>query len=85
MENTKNLEYVEMKDYDRCCGLNGVTKLREYGVVSELFKEKHKSIVESNVKIVLTSCLGCEVALRLFSFGKYKVMDLAEFLSQQCR
>lgn len=80
LENTKNLEYIEMKDYDSCCGLNGVTKLREYGVVSKLFREKHKNIVNSGSKIVLTSCLGCEAALRLFSFGKYKVMDFAEFL-----
>ena len=26
LNNTKNLEYVEMQDFDKCCGLNGVTK-----------------------------------------------------------
>ena len=82
LENTKNLEYVEMQDFDSCCGLNGVTKLREYGTMSKLFRAKHKNIVKSGAKIVLTSCLGCEVSLKLFSLGKYKVVDFSEFINQ---
>ena len=82
MENTKNLEYVEMNDYDSCCGLNGVTKLREYGTMAKLFRAKHKNIVICGAKIVLTSCLGCEVALKLFSLRKHKVVDFSEFINQ---
>ena len=37
LENTKNLEYVEMKDYDTCCGLEGVGNLKEYKTMSKLF------------------------------------------------
>jgi len=82
LENTENLEYIEMNAFDECCGLNGITKLREYGIMSKLFKAKHNNIVNSGAKIVLTSCLGCEVALKLFAFGKYKVVDFSEFINR---
>ena len=82
LNNTANLEYVEMKNYDQCCGLNGITNLREYKILSKIYKEKHSNIIESKTKIVLTSCLGCEAALTLFSFGKYKVYDIIDFLGK---
>lgn len=80
LENTENLNYVEMQDYDKCCGLNGVTKISEYKIFSKLFREKRNNIKQSGVKTVLTSCAGCETALNLYSLGKYKVFDLADFL-----
>ena len=85
LKNTQNLEYIEMENFDKCCGLNGVTKISEYKIMSEIFKAKHKDILKSGAKIVLTSCLGCEAALRLFSFGKYRVMDFAEFLNKYAK
>ncbi len=80
LNNTKNLEYVEMKDFDSCCGLNGITKISEYKILSKLFINKHNNIKNSRAKTVLTSCLGCEAALSLFAFGTYKVEDFTEFL-----
>ena len=82
LNNTENLEYVEMDNYDKCCGLNGISKITEYKIMSQVFKSKHRDIVKSGAKIVLTSCLGCEAALGLYSFGRYKVMDFAEFLGK---
>ena len=83
LKNTHNLEYVEMKNYNKCCGLNGVSKIREFKIMSKIFKEKQENIANSNAKIVLTSCLGCEAALKIYSFGKYRVFDLMDFLSRQ--
>ncbi len=85
LENTKNLEYVEMKDFDICCGLEGLTNLKERKIMSELFKSKHKNIVESGAKTVLTSCLACKITLALFSLGKYKVQDFIEFLAKNVK
>lgn len=80
LNNTKNLEYIKMNEFDSCCGLNGITKLNEYKILSKLFKKKHDNIKNSGAKIVLTSCLGCEAALNLFAFNQYKVEDFTEFL-----
>ena len=82
LKNTENLEYKETENYDKCCGLNGISKFSEYKIMSKIFKAKHQNIVNSGARIVLTSCLGCEAALGLFSFGRYKVMDFTEFLGK---
>ena len=82
LKNTENLDYVEMKDYDKCCGLNGLDKFSEYKIFKNIFNEKRRNIIDSGAEIVLSSCLGCDTALKLYSFGKYKVDDLIEFLGK---
>ena len=85
LNNIKNLEYVEMKDYDSCCGLEGLANFKEHKIVSKLFKEKHENIRNTGVKTVLTSCLACKVTLSLFSKGKYKVQDFVDFLAKNIK
>ena len=80
LKNTENLEYIEMEGYDKCCGLNGLDKFSEYKILKNIFREKRNNIIKSGAKVVLSSCLGCDTALKLYSFGKYKVDDLIEFL-----
>lgn len=82
IENTENLEYIEMPDYDKCCGLNGISKYKEYKTMSKVFKAKKENIKKSGVKFVTTSCLGCEIALKSYSFWKYKVDDLINFIAK---
>ncbi len=80
LQNTENLEYKEMNGFDECCGLNGISKIWEYKIMSKIFRNKRKNIQNTGAKTVLTSCLGCEAALSLYSFGQYKVEDFTEFL-----
>ena len=71
-----------MTDFDKCCGLNGLSKIKEYDIMSKLFNAKIKNIEESGTKIVTTSCLGCEIALKAYSLGRYKVFDLVDIISK---
>lgn len=82
LNNTENLEYIKMENFDKCCGLNGIFKLSDYKILSKIPIEKSSCIKQTKAKTVLTSCLGCEAALLLYSFGKYKVLDLTEFLAK---
>ena len=82
LNNTENLEYIKMEKFDKCCGLNGIFKLSDYKILSKIPTEKSSCIKQTKAKTVLTSCLGCEAALLLYSFGKYKVLDLTEFLAK---
>lgn len=82
LNNCKNLEYIEMEGFDKCCGLNGLFKFRFYTKLINVFKSKRKSIKETGVKVVLTSCLGCESALKAYSLGRYRVYDLINFLAK---
>lgn len=83
LDNTDNLEYIEMNGFDECCGFNGILKPAEFGVMSKIFRKKHDNIVKTGAKTVLTSCIGCEIALMLFSYGKYKIADFTEFLGRK--
>ncbi len=85
LENTKNLEYIEMKGFDSCCGLEGITNFKERKVMSKLFKQKHNNIKSTGAKTVLTSCLACKITLLLFSCGKYQVQDLVAFLAKNVK
>ncbi len=85
LENTKNLEYVEMKDYDKCCGLNGIANFNEYKTMLKIYDQKRKNILETKAKFVLTSCLGCETALLFNSLGMYRVCDLTDFLNKNIK
>lgn len=82
IDNTENLEYVEMQGFDKCCGLNGIAKIREYETMLKIYNEKRNSIKKTNAKNVLTSCLGCESALNLYSLRKYKAYDLLDFIAK---
>lgn len=83
LENTGNLEYIEMENFDKCCGLNGLSKFKDYNIMLKIFSSKRKNIKKSGAKYVLTSCLGCEAALKLYSFGTYKVCDLTDFIADR--
>lgn len=83
LKNTENLKYIEMKDFDKCCGLNALTKFKKYKITSKVFAQKRKNIKSTGVKYVLTSCLGCGIALKLYSLGAYKVADLIDFLADR--
>ncbi len=85
IENTENLDYIEMKEYDKCCGVSGFTNFKEHKIMSKLFNNKHKNIIETGAKIVLTSCLACKLTLSMFSLGKYKVQDFMDFLGKNIK
>jgi len=83
LKNTENLEYVEMNGFDECCGLNGLSKISEFKIMKKVFNKKRENIINTNAKYVLTSCLGCEIALKLYSFGQYEVRDLVELIADR--
>lgn len=85
LNNTKNLEYIEMNDYGKCCGLEGVFNFKEHKIMSKLFRDKHENIKKTGAKTVLTSCLACKITLSLFSRGKYKVYDFVEFFAKNIK
>lgn len=83
LNNIENLEYIEMQGFDKCCGLNGLSKISEQKIFYNIYSSKKESIKNTGANIVLTSCLGCEAALNLYSFGQYKVFDLIDFLNKR--
>ncbi len=42
LNNTKNLEYIEMKDFDKCCGLNAITKFKNIKLLQKFLFKREK-------------------------------------------
>ena len=57
------INYVEMPDADRCCGMAGAFSVNYYELSKEIGDKKAESIKASGADIVVTSCPGCEIQL----------------------
>lgn len=63
LQSTPGLEYVEMKDANRCCGQGGSFNVANYDLSLKILDRKTKAIEESEAEIVTTTCSGCMLQL----------------------
>lgn len=86
LEKCENVEYVEMKDYDDCCGFAGEFALKNPKISKEISVRKAKNILETHADIVITACPACVLGLHqgFLSLGRKtpKIMNIVEFLAQ---
>ena len=79
-----DVEYIEMPNADRCCGMAGQFNLNYYELSKQIAEKTVESIEASGADIVVTACPGCQFQLldSLTRLGKpQKVMNLMEILS----
>ncbi|MDR1327238.1 MAG: (Fe-S)-binding protein [Heliobacteriaceae bacterium] len=90
MENTdflkpllRNAEYIEMKDFDACCGFGGEFALKNNKISREIAKQKAENILATGADVVLTACPGCILGLHQGLFGRKapKIMNIVDFLA----
>ncbi len=87
LANCENVEYIEMEDYDGCCGFAGSFSIKNRKLSVELSKKKAKNIIETGADYVITTCPACLLGLKqglTLSDGKTKVVSLLEFLAKGC-
>lgn len=63
LKSTPGLEYVEMKDANRCCGQGGSFNVANYDLSLKILDRKTKAIEESEAEVVTTTCSGCMLQL----------------------
>ncbi len=83
--NCENVEYIQMKNYDDCCGLAGSFGLKNHKYSIELSKQKAQNIINTDADYVITTCPACIAGLKQGLFltgGKTKVVSLLEFLAK---
>ncbi len=80
----ENVEYVEMKDFDECCGFAGSFALKNSNLSIQLANNKAKNIIETDADVVLTTCPACILGiLRGFNHKRHpKVLNVVDFLAQ---
>lgn len=82
----QNVEYVEMKDYDACCGFAGEFVLKNNKLSRAIGIEKAKNIMQTGADYVLSLCPACNLGLHQGfvannNFKHPKIKNLVEFLA----
>ena len=85
LEKCENLEYIEMKDYDECCGFAGEFAIKNPKISRAISKQKALNAVTTGADYILTTCPACVIGLYqgFLAAGKKtpKIMNIIEFLS----
>jgi glycolate oxidase iron-sulfur subunit len=86
LKSTPGLEYVEMKDANRCCGQGGSFNVANYDLSLKILDRKTKAIEDSGAEIVTTTCSGCMLQLMdgIHQAGlKKEVRHLVEIIDEK--
>ncbi|HEY5648418.1 MAG TPA: heterodisulfide reductase-related iron-sulfur binding cluster, partial [Nitrospiria bacterium] len=75
------VEFVEMKDADRCAGGAGTYIVRDFESSEAIFQRKREGILESKAGIVATSCPACMIRLKTGLNPKIRVQHIAQLLN----
>jgi glycolate oxidase iron-sulfur subunit len=85
LKNTPGVQYVEMKDANRCCGQGGSFNILNYDLSLKILDRKTQAVEESGADVVATTCSGCMLQLMdgLHQAGsKKEVRHLVEMVNQ---
>ncbi len=85
LKSAPGLEYVEMRDANRCCGQGGSFNILNYDLSLKILDHKARAVEESGADIVTTTCSGCMLQLMdgLHQAGvKKEVRHLVEMVNQ---
>ena len=63
LKSLPDIEYIEMPEADRCCGMAGTFSLGFYDLSRRIVQRKLDSLESTGADIVLTGCPGCQVQL----------------------
>lgn len=84
IENSENVEYVKMKDYDECCGLAGEFAIKNHKISQELSKQKAQKAIATGADYIVTTCPACVLGLKQGMLGikkTPKVLSLSDFFN----
>jgi glycolate oxidase iron-sulfur subunit len=63
LKSLPDIEYIEMPDADRCCGMAGTFSINFYDLSRKIAEKKTDSIATTGADIVVTDCPGCQIQL----------------------
>ncbi len=80
----ENIEYIEAKDYDECCGFAGEFAIRNPKLSMKMTKQKAKNLADTGADVILTACPSCIIGIHQGFLGKKhsKIMNIIEFLAR---
>lgn len=83
LRSVPDINYVEMAEADRCCGMAGGFSLHHYELSTKIADRKLNNIMDSKGDIVVSGCPGCQIQL-MDSIARHdlpvKVMHIMDLL-----
>lgn len=83
LKSIPDIEYIEMPNADRCCGMAGSFSMYYYDLSKNIADKKIAGIEATGADIVVTDCPGCEIQLidnTIRCGTDVKVMHIMEIL-----
>jgi len=80
-----DIDLIEMKQPNRCCGMGGSFNLVYYDLSKKILRHKLDDIASTRADAVVTSCMGCMIQLKdglRQSKANTKVLHLMEVLER---
>jgi len=59
----QGVEFVEMAEPDRCCGMGGAFNIEHYELSKQIAQRKMDAIADTRADVVVTACPGCMIQL----------------------
>ncbi len=85
LNNCENVKYIQMNDYDSCCGFGGEFSIKNRKISKAISNRKAENILKTKAEYVITTCPGCLLGLQQGLLGKKntpKVCSLVDFLNK---
>jgi glycolate oxidase iron-sulfur subunit len=85
LQGLPDMEYVEMREANRCCGQGGSFNIANYDLSLKILERKIEAVEETGADVVATACSGCLLQLMdgLHQKGlKKEVRHLVEIVDQ---
>lgn len=80
----RGAEYIEMKEFDKCCGFSGEFAIKNTKLSEQISAKKIKNALETKADYILTSCPSCILGLTqgLIENSSNKTpLNLTEFIA----
>ena len=87
LDKSKNVEYIEMKEFDKCCGLSGEFAIKNPVLSQEISLKKAQNASDTNADYILTSCPACVLGItqgliaNSMNLTNYLPLNFIEFIA----
>lgn len=84
LSSVENVDYVELENKDDCCGFAGLLKPSTWKITKKITDKKKQNILKTSADYVLTTCVGCVLALSVILKFEKRVIRVIDFLRKNC-
>ena len=89
VKNIRGIDFVEVEDYDKCCGFSGKFAIQNQKISREISRQKMQHYTGKDIDFVITTCPACLLGLNqglaeIDASKKPFAINLFVFLAKYC-